>query len=245
MSRTASSYLSRAWSKVSARIEMREPPSLCSSSLSSQFLRSSSSTSMLTTGRARWTSGRITRPRRRGSSLIVISTASAWNMYFSLAQSGLVKVTFSARKRGCTALHMALKSPSMRSSRPVALLSARLIGPLSVERPKVMNSASATRSARMMPPVHLSARIAGSPRQRSPLYLQFGCPCAGPLHRHLLRQDAARGVVLVPLADPLCAQFREDLVEALAAKVEGLGVRPVAQTKHSVAHLGKIRALAL
>src|SRR2546423_14988392 len=122
-------------------------------------------------------------------------------MYCSVAQSGLAKLTFSARKRGCTLLQSALKSPSMRSSRPVALVTAREIGPLRVDRPKVMKSASATRSARMMPPVHLSARIEGPARERSPSFLQFRYPSLAPLDRHLLREHAARRIVLVALAD--------------------------------------------
>jgi hypothetical protein len=68
--------------------------------------------------------------------------------------------TFSARKRGCTQLQIGFSRPWMVSSRPVALLTARVIGPLSVCSPKATKSASATSSARMMPPVHLRTRIA-------------------------------------------------------------------------------------
>src|SRR5712671_6711540 len=70
-------------------------------------------------------------------------------------------------------------------------------------------------------------------------------PFLAPLERGLFGQDAARGVVHVALADALGAELAQDLVEALAAEIEGLGVRAIAQAEHAVAHARQIGALRL
>src|SRR4051812_43922518 len=98
----------------------------------------------------------------------------------------------------------------MTSSRPVALLTARVIGPFSEFSPKEMKSASATSSASTTPIVHLSAvRISAQDANRVPslfpgrrsdgvsprrdAVLHLGEPLLAPLERGLLGQDAAGG----------------------------------------------------
>src|SRR3954469_9053905 len=75
--------------------------------------------------------------------------------------------------------------------------------------------------------------------------LHLGEPLLAPFERGLLRQDAAGGVVHVALADAPRAELGEELVEALAAEIEGLGVGAVAQPEHAVEHVRKLRALRL
>src|SRR5512146_1905005 len=67
-------------------------------------------------------------------------------------------------------------------------------------------------------------------------------PLFAPLARHLLRQHPGGSVVLDPLADALRAELGEQLLEALTAEVDGLGVGPVAQPEHAVAQLRQVRA---
>src|ERR1051325_6847421 len=108
------------------------------------------------------------------------------------------------RKRGCVQDQMARRSPSMVSSRPVALLTAFEIGPRSVFRPKVTNSAITTMSAATARANHLRTRMLHV-QQSTCLggdgFLHLGDPCLAPLQRRFLRQDAAGSVVHVALAD--------------------------------------------
>src|SRR5262245_55814020 len=61
-------------------------------------------------------------------------------------------------------------------------------------------------------------------RVRMTLILEQPEPLLAPLQRGFLRQDAARRVVLVPLADALRPQRREQVVEFPAAEIEGLRI---------------------
>src|SRR6185503_1640885 len=224
-----------------------------------QFWRPSSSRSRFTSAPSRRTCGSTTSPANSGNTRTSASTASALKSQSSRAQSALAKVTFSTRKRGWSQLHTARILPSMTSSRPVALVTARLIGPRRVFSPNEMKSASATRSASTTPTVHLSAvRISAQMQNACPSFsyrgagdsvstrrdavLHFGEPLLAPLERGLLGQHAARGVVHVPLADAAGAELGEKLVEALAAEIEGLGVGAVAQAEHAIEHVGEVRA---
>src|SRR5687768_17773935 len=71
-------------------------------------------------------------------------------------------------------------------------------------------------------------------------FLDLSEPGLAPLERSLFRHDAGRGVVHVALADTPRAELRKDLVEALAAEVEGFRVGPIAEAKHAVAHSRQI-----
>src|SRR5437764_9122019 len=96
----------------------------------------------------------------------------------------------------------------MRSSRPLMLVTPRSIGPLRVDRPKVRKSANAAASKSRMAAVHLRARISSFLYLgRVGYLLQFRDPLLTPLHCGFLRQYATGRVVLVPLADPFCAQL--------------------------------------
>src|SRR5581483_6802646 len=76
-------------------------------------------------------------------------------------------------------------------------------------------------------------------------FLHLAEPLLAPLERRFLRQYAARRIVRVPLAHALGAELRQDVVEALPAVVEGLGVGTVAEAEDAVAHLREAWALLL
>src|SRR5258706_2881058 len=78
-----------------------------------------------------------------------------------------------------------------------------------------------------------------------PLILKQTGPFLAPLERGFFRQDAARRVVLVALADALGAELGEHFVEFLAAEIERFGVGAVAQSEHAVADLRQVRSLRL
>src|SRR5688500_20262575 len=156
--------------------------------------------------------------------------------------------------RGCSHDHAGRRSPSITSSRPVASLTARVIGPLSRWSPNLKKSAIATKRMRTAPPTHFRARILLSRAKRMPVgrcptatselcgggLFHFGQPGLTPLERGFLRQDAGGGVVHVTLAHAPRAELGQQLVEALAAEVEGLGVGAVAQPEHPIAHVRQI-----
>src|SRR5688572_25814149 len=122
-----------------------------------------------------------------------------------------------------------------------------------MEKTRIRVSAAKARSSQ---PVHFRARILHWNATRVPaFYAALGRlaqplaylaqPVLAPLQRGLLRQDAARGVVRVALADALRAELRQQLVELLSAEVEGLGVGAVAQPEHAVAHARQVGPLRL
>src|SRR5262249_19987103 len=227
-----------------------------------QFWRPSSSRSRLTSAPSRRTCGSTTSPAKSGSTRTSASTASALKSQSSRAQSAFAKRTRSTLKRGWRQLQTARILPSMTSSRPVALVTARVIGPRRLSNPKATNSASATSSVTTTPAVHLSAvRMWSGNAKRVPSHfsrgprdsvstggdavLHFCQPLLAPLERGLFRPHAARGVVHGALADTPRAELGEQLVEALAAEIEGLGVGAIAQPEHAVAHVREIGALGL
>src|SRR4051812_5623799 len=82
-----------------------------------------------------------------------------------------------------------------------------------------------------------------SPRRDA--VLDLAEPILAPLERGLLRQDPARGVVHVALAHASRAEAGEELVEALAAEIEGLRVRTIAQAEYAIEHVREIGTFGL
>src|SRR5215470_8472649 len=82
-------------------------------------------------------------------------------------------------------------------------------------------------------------------RRFGPVPQMVAGPAARPLDRYLLGNGPGAGVVQEDLAQASRAERGQELIEALAAKAEGLSVGVIAQRDDAVFHMGEVRTPGL